>query len=305
MNIISSQIMSALSRRFFTPKFVQCCKCCSMWHPRNYHSLRSQTDVSQEVKSSSQSQYPMIPSFHLTKRFQSSSSTSVLDQTWWNNFKYTMGGIKSKIPGLSRELTNPKVTLSGFTLYLCCAQVVDHHENFEVLQLPNTFNSWFLLTELHVWMVMVKLSKMGDEGITMRNCMIEALWEDCEKRAKLLGTVSRSARRDGIDLLGNVFLGSLFAYDEGLLGDDKTLAGAVWRTLFEQRDTDPGNITLMVEYIRKQIKHVSAQDERSILFDGVVTFLPLYGDREDPSRDLRKLINIYDNRISPPKPSDT
>ena len=34
---------------------------------------------------------------------------------------------------------------------------------------------------------MVKLSKMGEDGITMRNCMIEALWEDCEKRIKLLG----------------------------------------------------------------------------------------------------------------------
>ena len=45
----------------------------------------------------------------------------------------------------------------------------------------------------------------------------------------------------------------VFVFCQGLLGDDKTLAAAVWRTLFEQRDVDPGHITLIVEYIRKQV----------------------------------------------------
>ena len=56
-----------------------------------------------------------------------------------------------------------------------------------VFDLPDTFYSWFLVVELHVWMLMVRLMAEGEEGRFTRNAMLEAMWLDCETRSKKLG----------------------------------------------------------------------------------------------------------------------
>lgn len=61
---------------------------------------------------------------------------------------------------------------------------------FSELNLPDTFNSWFLITELHLWMVCVRLMNEGTKGSMIRNYLVEALWNDVEFRAKKLGPVS-------------------------------------------------------------------------------------------------------------------
>jgi cytochrome b pre-mRNA-processing protein 3 len=52
--------------------------------------------------------------------------------------------------------------------------------------MPDTFNSWFLVTELHVWMLMVRAMAEGDEGRFVRNNIVEAMWEDVITRVKKL-----------------------------------------------------------------------------------------------------------------------
>ena len=75
--------------------------------------------------------------------------------------------------------------------------------------MPDTFYSWFLVTELHVWLLGVihnrsfqiraffltifflqsRLMGEGDEGRIVRNAMVEALWIDCDNRAKVLSYI--------------------------------------------------------------------------------------------------------------------
>ena len=43
-------------------------------------------------------------------------------------------------------------------LYMTCAEVAMHPQLYRVCQLPDTFQSWFLLTQLHLYMMMVSLS---------------------------------------------------------------------------------------------------------------------------------------------------
>ena len=54
--------------------------------------------------------------------------------------------------------------------------------------MPNTFNSWFLVTELHVWLLLTRLmaegSETGEKGRFMRNSIVEAMWNDVNSRAK-------------------------------------------------------------------------------------------------------------------------
>lgn len=61
---------------------------------------------------------------------------------------------------------------------------------YSELALPDTFNSWFLITELHLWMMFIRLMKEGAEGSMIRNFIMEALWNDVEYRSKKLGHVS-------------------------------------------------------------------------------------------------------------------
>lgn len=61
---------------------------------------------------------------------------------------------------------------------------------FSELDLPDTFNSWFIITELHLWMVFIRLMHEGTKGSMIRNFMMEALWNDVGFRTKKLGTVS-------------------------------------------------------------------------------------------------------------------
>lgn len=55
--------------------------------------------------------------------------------------------------------------------------------------MPDTFQSWFLVTQLHVWILMVRLMGEGDDGRFMRNAVVEAMWQDVEYRSKQLGVI--------------------------------------------------------------------------------------------------------------------
>lgn len=66
--------------------------------------------------------------------------------------------------------------------------VCANRNNFYVLefQMADTFYSWFLVTELHVWMLMVRTMAEGEEGRFVRNNIVEAMWQDISTRAKKL-----------------------------------------------------------------------------------------------------------------------
>lgn len=53
--------------------------------------------------------------------------------------------------------------------------------------MPDTFFSWFLVTELHVWMLMVRFMAEGEEGKLVISKVVEAMWHDVLLRAELLG----------------------------------------------------------------------------------------------------------------------
>lgn len=63
------------------------------------------------------------------------------------------------------------------------------------MSMPDTFNSWFLVTELHVWMLMAKAMEYGPDGRVIRNKIVEAMWNDVNDKAKKLG-VSRNVCRE-------------------------------------------------------------------------------------------------------------
>lgn len=53
--------------------------------------------------------------------------------------------------------------------------------------MADTFFSWFLVTELHIWMIMVRYMAEGNAGRLVRNNAVLTLWEDTKARAANLG----------------------------------------------------------------------------------------------------------------------
>lgn len=80
---------------------------------------------------------------------------------------------------------------TSVVLYECVADNVNYAEFFLTFDLPDTFNSWFLVTEFHVWMLLMRVmnegSESGEDGRFMRNCVVEAMWADVTQRARKLG----------------------------------------------------------------------------------------------------------------------
>lgn len=75
-----------------------------------------------------------------------------------------------------------------------------------------------------------------------------------------------SGIRAQVHELSQQFQAAMIGYDEGLLSDDKTLAGAVWRTFLQRDCSEPENVERLVHYIRKQVREAVHQTFLSFQF---------------------------------------
>ena len=140
-------------------------------------------------------------------------------------------------------------------LYENVADKINYYEFFDEFNLPDTFNSWFLVTELHCWLILTRVmqegSESGQDGRFLRNCIVEAMWADVQTRAKKLSADNPSASRKQVAVLAEQFQATLINYDEGIMSDDKILASALWRRFFDMNCNDYTKLEKLVEYVRK------------------------------------------------------
>jgi len=174
-------------------------------------------------------------------------------------------------------LPKAKLKACGYMLETHCSQGIDVKQFMEAFDMPDTFFSWFLVTELHVWLMGARLMQEGDAGRMVRNSMVEALWTDCENRAKAIGDLATSLRSKYIAEISEQFQASLFVYDEGIVGNDIQLANALWRRFFlsmreveEGSETggqlpDPEKLELLVRYVRRTASYLDSKDAADII----------------------------------------
>lgn len=120
--------------------------------------------------------------------------------------------------------------------------------------MPNTFNSWFLVTELHIWMLAVRAMADREFGEVIRNTIIEAMWIDANYRAKKLSPSRLSVIKKQIEEISGQFQYAMLVYDEGLMTDDMRLASAIWERYFERKSDNFDQIELLVKYIRMNVR---------------------------------------------------
>lgn len=168
-----------------------------------------------------------------------------------------------------------KLKRSGFLLYESACGNALTSDFFQVCDLPDTFYSFFVVTEIHVWMLMARLMAEGEEGRFTRNAMVEAMWQDCEQRSKKLGAATLSVRQEQIQNLGSSFQAALFSYDEGLMTSDCVLASALWRRLFARQCDDPERLECVIHFIRRQMALLDTMTRDDLLLECKVVWVPL------------------------------
>ncbi|KAG5866560.1 hypothetical protein JTB14_013830 [Gonioctena quinquepunctata] len=160
--------------------------------------------------------------------------------------------VLKKIPFLN--IHKMRLKAASYILYEEIADKVDYVSFFEEFHLPDTFYSWFVVTELHIWMLSVRVMADGEDGLLIRNAIFDALWRDVTQRVKKLGTGNPSAVKQDIEELSEQLQAALIAYDEGIQSDDTVLAGALWRRLYQMGHVHPHNLEKLVEFVRKQMR---------------------------------------------------
>ncbi|XP_020281419.1 ubiquinol-cytochrome-c reductase complex assembly factor 1 isoform X2 [Pseudomyrmex gracilis] len=130
---------------------------------------------------------------------------------------------------------------------------IDYPFFFKYFNMPDTFCSWFLVTELHVWMIMVRYMAEGKTGKAIRNHIAMTLWSDLKARVDKLGPMNSKVKQNQLKEVTEQFHAAIIGYDEGILSNDRVLAAAIWRRFFHLECNNPEHVEVLLIYIRKQI----------------------------------------------------
>lgn len=147
---------------------------------------------------------------------------------------------------------------------------------YETLGLPQSFSQWFQITALHYWILSVRMRAMPFKyGRNYQQKLVDRIFRDMELRmADELRINSNRIIEGYLKEYHTQLLGSVLSYDEGLMTDDITLAGALWRNVFNGNpNVDMRHIEALVGYVRSNLYVLNKMTDREFGF-GKFTFVP-------------------------------
>jgi len=166
----------------------------------------------------------------------------------WTERIFTLGGFL--------DLMKYKRQLIGYNLYEDITETIDFNGFFADFKLPDTFYSWFVVMELHLWMLMLRYMAEGKPGHEIRNNIVEAMWADMNERKSKLQNANVISLKKQTKELSQQFTAAIVGYDEGIMSDDKVLAGALWRRIFQCECNNPEHLEQLVLYVRKSVNEL-------------------------------------------------
>ncbi|TKR58622.1 hypothetical protein L596_030044 [Steinernema carpocapsae] len=162
---------------------------------------------------------------------------------------------------------------SSAQLYYGCANNFPYLKLCESFDLPDYMSSWFKLTLMHVWMVLIRLHVSLDAQAYQRfqRGILETMWADIDKRLEIVGEELKETMTTRSDMrnMHGLHIQTLMEYDEGFVADDRKLAAAVWRCLYMQREFDPVHLNRVVAYMRSTVAYLDHLSVDEILTDGI------------------------------------
>ncbi|XP_076633536.1 ubiquinol-cytochrome c reductase complex assembly factor 1 isoform X2 [Colletes latitarsis] len=153
----------------------------------------------------------------------------------------------------------------GCFIYEDLVDTLNYTPFYKDFNMPDTFFSWYLVTELHIWMLLVRFMSEGEEGKIVRYHIVESMWRDIDVRVNKLGVIHPKIKRQQMCTISAQFNAAMIGYDEGILSDDKVLAGALWTRFFGLECNNPEHIEKLLIYTRKQIHLLDKIPSKEIL----------------------------------------
>ncbi|CAG8461524.1 4305_t:CDS:2 [Diversispora eburnea] len=150
-------------------------------------------------------------------------------------------------------------------MYQLCARQLEANREFYIdgCKLPDSFQTWFSITLLHVWMLMVRFRAEKDGKVYMQQ-LVNHLFDDAEWRMREIHgiTSGRIITQYLKDYLAQ-FHGGVISYDEGLCKNDPVLAAALWRNVLVTEGS-ARSIASLVNYVRHELQSLDRTPYKEI-----------------------------------------
>uniref|UniRef100_A0A7E4V991 Ubiq_cyt_C_chap domain-containing protein n=1 Tax=Panagrellus redivivus TaxID=6233 RepID=A0A7E4V991_PANRE len=163
-------------------------------------------------------------------------------------------------------------------LYYDCANKYPYLELCKAFDLPDYMSTWFKLTLMHVWMVLIRMHVSLDAGAydRVKRGLLSTMWLDVDKRLEIVGEEINQKLNTAADMrkMNGLYLQTLLEYDEGFLSDDRALAAAVWRNLYMTRSFDPIYVNTVVRYMRASVSYLDSIEVNDLLVNGIEHWKP-------------------------------
>nr|CDJ86527.1 Ubiquinol-cytochrome C chaperone domain containing protein [Haemonchus contortus] len=197
------------------------------------------------------------PPSRLPKMFQR------LRAAWKNKFR------RDEIDPLLKNLLDT----ASSQLYYNCANNYDYEKLCQAFGLPDYMSSWYKLTLMHCWMVLLRMHSSLDAPAYLRlqHSMLATMWFDIDSRLKIVGEELKQTLTAQSDMkkMHGLHLQTFLEYDEGFLSDDRMLAAALWRCLYISRSFDPIHVLRAIAYMRSTVAWLDTLDEKDIMVEGI------------------------------------
>ncbi|WBW74960.1 mitochondrial respiratory chain complex III assembly protein Cbp3 [Schizosaccharomyces osmophilus] len=148
---------------------------------------------------------------------------------------------------------------------------------FRRCEVPMTFQSWFQITQLHLWILQTRIRGLQpQEKQALSQALVTRFFEDMEFRIHKDYRIN-SDRITGMYLkdLFQQQTGAIFGYDQSMLGNDAVLATAIWRNLFAgSQNVDLSILAEIVAFVRLNVFELSNTSNEEFMTRRDALFIP-------------------------------
>jgi len=160
---------------------------------------------------------------------------------------------------LTKLIRPDKYKVTSSHIYQFIRQHVSHPNfYYPYTNLQRSFDTWFGLVVLHIWMAYVRLRKEPNAQ-QLANALFIIFWDDFNATSvQTLGITSSYTLAALAKKYQLIYGGACIAYDEAMLYGDDFLASALWRNVFCQaEECNATDLAFFVNYTRSQLYHTN------------------------------------------------
>ena len=146
-------------------------------------------------------------------------------------------------------------------LYVSLVAQARQHEFFQELGVPDSVLGRFEMICIHAFLLFRRLK--DTEAGALAQDVHDVMFADMDRSLREMGVGDLGVGKRVKKLASN-FYGRLAAYDEGLAGDDRTLAAALKRNLYATAEVDDRQVMAVAGYVRREAEALDRHDAAAI-----------------------------------------